>query len=246
MKPFSERNLCQLSYYYYVNRTALRYILAFLCAYFFLFVTIGLSFTSNISHDHFFVWRSLEIFFFSLQGCFNFFIYFQPKFMVARQGHVNTWLQAFFQTINTGGEPARRPAIRQVGQRGRQPHNCFHLDENDKSDNGSESKTGALTNDSPFLPKINKVEDEIVHSGLSEGPLPNSESADHLASRESIEIDHFGGGSSQDDGYHSSGKMGLHHEYPVNTDSQSSSHCHYQSSSSDYSQSSSEGKEFCT
>ena len=219
----------------YVIRTAIRYFLAFLCSYFFLFVTIGLSFASNISRDHLFVWRCLEIFFFSLQGCFNFVIYFEPKFMVARQGHVNTWLQAFFQTINTGGEPASRPNIRQIGQ-GRL--NCFQLDEKDKSDNGSESETGAITNDSPFVARINKVDDESVHSGLSEGPLPNSES-NPFESRESIDSifpNDFVGTSSQD--RYCSEEGNCHHEYPARIDSQNSSHCNYQSSSSDYSQSS--------
>ena len=52
-----------------------------------------------------------------LRNAFSYlFIYvFQPKLMVARQGHVITLLQ----TIGTSGKPARRPAIRQVGQRGR-------------------------------------------------------------------------------------------------------------------------------
>lgn len=226
----------------FVIHTAFRYIAAYFCAFLFSFILVILS-HGEVSSDIFKVCWALAIFCYPLQGCFNFIVYFQPKFVAVRKNNVrHTFLQAFFQTIDTDGESARRPNIRQLGQ------SAFKVKSDEEDQSGGESETGAITNDSPFLQKGagGSVASKISvpkyfergggFSAVSDSPLPNN--SNPLDSRESIESisNEFEGSSSQDfsDGIR-------HHEYDPSssTDSQRSQ-CHYQSSSSSaYSQSSS-------
>jgi hypothetical protein len=225
----------------FAMRTAFRYIASYICAFFFSFVIVILRF-NNISSDYVFVFSAFAIFFYPLQGCFNFVVYFQPKYVVVRGNNMrHTVLQAIFQTINTDGEMARRPNVRQVGRR--RP-DFFQIDHIIDDEDRSESETGAITNDSPFLaravgsvaskPSVSPKMFEEVVEGVSDGPLPNS-SNDPFDSRESIESisNHFDPPSSQED----FSDERCHHEYPSSRDSEQSQ-CNYQSSSSGYSQSS--------